>query len=92
MVTARNPFWQRHPGLVWSNPDADDSVYICAALLRPRFSRLLDIAVEFGLESVRQEWELLRAEATPEASRAAESVERILGNIQKGFALAAARN
>jgi len=92
MLTARNPFWQRHPGLVWSNPDADDTAFICAALLRPRFTRLLDIAVEFGHERLREEWNLLRAEATPEAERAEASVERILQNIEKGFARAAAGN
>lgn len=91
-MQTRNPFWQRHPGLVWSNPEAPDSVFIAAALLRPRFNRLLDIATEFGLERLRQEWELLRAEATPEAQRAESAVERILVNIEKGFALAAARD
>lgn len=90
MTANRNEFWQRHPGLVWSNPQASDSVFICAALLRPRFTRLLDIAAEFGLERLRHEWELLRAEDTPEARRAAESVKRILNNLEKGFALAAA--
>ena len=92
MLTTRNPFWLRHPGLVWSNPEADDAVFICAALLHPRFGRLLDIAVEFGAERLRAEWNLLREEDTPEARRAAESVERILRNIQKGFARAAASN
>ena len=29
--------------------DVDDAVHIRAALLRPRFDRLLDIAVAFGL-------------------------------------------
>ncbi len=92
MLTTRNPFWQRHPGLVWSNPEADDSVFICAALLRPRFTRLLDIAMEFGIGRLRAEWELLRAEGTPEAKRAEASVARILNNIEKGFALAPARD
>lgn len=88
----RRAFWQRHPGLVWSNPEADDSAFICAALLRPRFTRLLDIAGEFGVERLRCEWALLRVEATPEATRAATAVERILNHIEKGFALAAAEN
>jgi len=86
----RGEFWQRHPGLVWSNPDADDTAFICAALLRPRFSQLLDVAIEFGLERVRAEWEALCAEDTPEARRAAPEVERILDHVGKGFALAAA--
>src|SRR5437016_3847106 len=58
-------FWQKHPGLVWSNPEADDGVHIHAALLRPRFDRLLDIAVEFGLDRLRLEWSTLLEENTP---------------------------
>jgi hypothetical protein len=88
----RGAFWQRHPGLVWSNPDADDSAFICAALLRPRFTLLLDIAAEFGVERLRREWELLREENSAEAQRAAAPVERILNHIEKGFALAAAED
>jgi hypothetical protein len=88
----RRAFWQRHPGLVWSNPEADDSAFICAALLHPRFTLLVDIAAEFGLERLQQEWAQLRAEGTPAARRAAAPVERILTHIEKGFALAAAQN
>lgn len=87
-----NQFWQKHRGLVWSNPNADDSTHIRAALLRPRFTLLLDIAVEFGLERVRREWLELKKDATREVLRAREPVERILSNIEKGFALAATRN
>ena len=87
-----NPIWQRHPGLVWSNPAADDSVYIRAALLKPRFSRLLDIAVEFGLERVSHEWAELRRDDSREVARAREPVERILTHIEQGFTLAATRN
>ncbi len=48
-------FWRGHAGLVWSNSQADDGAHIRAALLRPRFGRLLEIAVEFGLPRVRAE-------------------------------------
>jgi hypothetical protein len=82
-------FWQKHPGLVWSNPAADDAVHIRAALLRPRFSRLLDIALEFGLERVRAEWAALRDAGLPEAAAAAKPVERILRHIEEGFQFAA---
>jgi len=85
-------FWQKHPGLVWSNPAADDSVYIRAALVRPRFERLLDIVVEFGLERVAREWIELQKDDSREVVRARESVERILANIKKGFDLASARH
>ena len=92
MHAAANEFWQRHRGLVWSNPDADDSIHIRAALLRPRFSLLLDIAVEFGVERLRHEWSELQKDDSREVERARETIERILSNIEKGFALAAARN
>ncbi len=85
-------FWQRHPGLIWSNPDAGDSAYLCAALLQPRFDRLLDVALEFGVIRLRQEWRSLLAENTPEVRRARPAVERILRHIEEGFRLAVARN
>ena len=91
-ATAANAFWQRHPGLVWSNPDAEDSVWIRAALVRPRFSQLLDIALEFGLERVQAEWAVLQTDRTPGVERAGRPVERILRHIQEGFARAAARD
>lgn len=80
-------FWRQHPGLVWSNPAADDAVYIRAALLRPRFGRLLDIALEFGMERLQAEWKMLTG--LPEAIAAANPVERILRHIEEGFRLAA---
>jgi hypothetical protein len=88
MNSGANPFWQTHRGLVWSNPNAGDSVYIRSALLRPRFSQLLDIAMEFGLERLREEWEYLQGEPTREVERARPSVERILRHIQEGFTVA----
>jgi hypothetical protein len=78
--------------LVWSNPNADDSTHIRAALIRPRFSLLLDVAATFGLDRVRREWSYLQQDSTREVQRAREPVERILSNIEKGFALAATRN
>jgi hypothetical protein len=90
--TPRHEFWRQYPGIIWSNPDADDGAYIRAALLRPRFGRLLHIAAEFGLERVRTEWETLCTEGTLQMARARPSVERILQNVEKGFALAAARH
>ena len=92
MNAVMNSFWQRHPGLVWSNPAASDSVHIQAALLRPRFSRLLDIAAEFGLERLQREWAELSQDESHEVARARAAVDRILHHIQQGFALAAARN
>jgi hypothetical protein len=92
MSAPANPFWQSHRGLVWSNPVAADSVQLQAALLHPRFSQLLDLAVEFGVERLRGEWRELSAEPNPETARARQPVERILTHIENGFALAAARH
>ena len=92
MAGQHQEFWAKHPGLVWSNPEADDTVHIRVALVRPRFDRLLDIAVVFGLERLRHEWSILLAEDTPEARRARGSVDRILKNIEKGFSSVAAGN
>ncbi|MBM3834399.1 MAG: hypothetical protein FJ403_14240 [Verrucomicrobia bacterium] len=92
MTQARRDFGERHRGLVWSDPQADDPVFIRAALLRAEFQRLLDIALEFGPPRLRQEWNVLLAEGAPETERARSSVERILKNIDEGLALVAARN
>lgn len=78
--------------MVWSNPAASDAVHIRAALVRPRFSLLLEIALEFGVERLRREWRELQADDAREIARARGSVERILAHIEKGFALAAACN
>lgn len=85
MKTCSTEFWQRHRGLVWSNPDADDGVFIRAALVRPRFGRLLDIALEFGLDRIRHEWKYLQQDKSLEVERARAIVERILANIATGF-------
>jgi hypothetical protein len=90
--TARREFWARHPGLVWSSSAAGDEVYIRAALVRPRFSQLLEIAVEFGPGRLRAEWNELCSQPAAEVERARPVVERILRNIEKGAAIAAGRN
>ena len=79
-------FQARHPGLVWSNSQASGSVCIRAALLRPRFHTILDACLEFGLERVRYEWEVLTSAAAPEAQRVAPEVIRMLRHIAEGFA------
>ena len=85
-------FWEKFPGLVWSNPQAGDTVHIRAALTHPHFEDLLQIAQKFGLERLWAEWRVLTDEGTRETQRAAPIVERILGNIEKGFAIAAEGN
>jgi hypothetical protein len=92
MSATPNEFWQKHRGLVRSNPAADDSVHLQAALLRTRFSQLLDLVVEVGVKSLRQEWVALQSSDTRDTARAHESVERILTHIERGFTIATARN
>jgi hypothetical protein len=58
----RRAFWDKHPGLVWSNRNAPDDAFISAALRKNRFLQLLDIAKEFGPERLRQQWQLELAE------------------------------
>jgi len=91
-VNAPNDFWSNHRGLVWSNPAASDSTHIRAALVRPRFSLLLEIALEFGVERLRTEWKEIQIDDTREIKYARVPVERILAHIEKGFTLAAAGN
>jgi hypothetical protein len=67
-------------------------VHIRAALVRPRFSQLLSIVAEFGLERVKEEWQVLTGEPTPEVQKARPIVERILANIEEGRRLAARGN
>lgn len=56
----RSEFWKRFPGLVWSNPDASDTVMIRAALARPKTKQLEQIVDEFGFERVQSEWDILK--------------------------------
>jgi len=88
----RSEFWERFPGLVWSNSKAGDSVRIRAALLRPRFETILAIALEFGLERIDGEWAILTSDPETNTRRSKPLVERIIANIRKGFALADAGN
>ena len=78
-------FWKQYPGLVWSNRQAGDDVRIRAALMRPLFPVLLDIAVRFGLERLEREWAILRNDPETDTRRAEPSVLRILANIRRGY-------
>ncbi len=78
-------FWKRHPGLVWSNRHAGNTVRIRAALMRPMFSTLLDIAVHFGLERLEHEWSVLLADADTDTRRVEPIVSRVLRNIRRGY-------
>lgn len=73
-----------HAATLWSNPDASPTALIRAALVRPTFERLLVLAKAHGLEAVQKEWQILVAEDSIEARRAAVSVERILRHLEQG--------
>lgn len=75
--------------MVWSNDNAPEEVYIRAALLRPKYHLLLEIALELGLERLLAEWNFLE-ETDERTERVRAAVERMLGNIQEGFRRAAA--
>jgi hypothetical protein len=79
----RDAFWAKFPGLVWSNSKASDSVMIMAALTRPRFHQLLEICLEFGMDRVMKEWDLIREEIGEPIRTSV--VLGMLENIKKGF-------
>jgi hypothetical protein len=90
-----NTFWKSHDGigLVWSNPEADDSVMICKALLKPNFHTLLDIARRFGFDRLTSHWKTLGkqieargyAEEMRELERARPIVTRCLQHMEEGL-------
>lgn len=73
----RRAFWDRRPGLVWSNRHAPDDAFISAALRKNRFLQLLDIAQEFGPECLRQQWRRELAEGDIPAWFAAKVEENL---------------
>jgi len=85
MASVNHSVWRKHPGLVWSNRKADDTVRIRAALVRPRFNLLLDLALVFGLERLRREWDQLENDDTAEVRRAKPVIERVFRNLEEGF-------
>ena len=87
-----HPIWKEYPGLVWSNPNASDTVRIRAALVRPHFDLFLDLAQVFGLERLQREWAIVASEDDVEVGRARPETERLLAQLAKGAALAAARH
>ncbi len=79
----RDLFWKKFPGLVWSNSEASDSVMIRAALTRYRFHELLAICLEFGLDRVVHEFEVIRDELG--ATERISLISGMLTNIKRGF-------
>ena len=83
MPTRDHQFWDRHPGVVWSNPDAPDPVMISNALLQGKREVLRDAANHFGTAILLQEWRKLCRAASqfPEIER----VVRISGKKTEDF-------
>ena len=83
---------KKYPGLVWSNPEASEEIYIRQALLKPRFTQLFSMAEDFGVNALKREWAILKADpiSVREVERVAPEVERILQNMETGIALAKA--
>jgi hypothetical protein len=82
---AGDSFWDKHPGFIWSNRHADDAAHIRAALMRPFFPVLLDIAAHFGLDRLKHEWVVLCADPDTDTQRVEPIVSRILANLQRGY-------
>lgn len=69
--------------LVWSNPDASDSVYLRAALLNPHLVILLDALATFGLIRLREEWDAVRE--TERGGKVAWYVDSMLSHFVAGI-------
>ena len=52
----------RYRHLVWSNPEAEDAIYIRQALLTGKLGVLADFAAVFGLETLQEAWDTLEEE------------------------------
>ena len=85
MTESKTPLKEKYPGLVWSNPQASEAVYMRQALLRPRFSQLLSMAADFGFMPLKNEWTILKNAGGIDVEGATPEVERILRNIESGI-------
>jgi transcriptional regulator with XRE-family HTH domain len=83
-------FQQKHRTLAWSNPNASPKLLLRRALVMPEFQTLLDAAIEFGVNTLTSEWEMLKASGEPDVSRAQPITERLLRNISDGYRQATA--
>lgn len=52
----------RYRHLVWSNPEAEDAVYVRQALLTGKLGVMSDFAAVFGLETLQEAWDALEEE------------------------------
>jgi hypothetical protein len=83
-------FWSQYPGVVWSNPDASDTVMIRNALVRPKMYVLRAVGARFGIERMRQEWKVLCEDPLMNLSPAGRDVvSRCLNEVEAEFQHAA---
>lgn len=77
-----DPKW----GLAWSNRNASAESLVSSALLRGAFSAVLEAALEYGVDYVRQLWKKLCAdrELAPKP-RMRKYVENMIENIDRGL-------
>jgi transcriptional regulator with XRE-family HTH domain len=80
-----DPRW----GIAWSNQNMDAPALITNALLKGSYGTILEAAVQYGIDLVRRQWDEVKdARSARESKHARTSVDRILNNIEKGFARA----
>ncbi len=89
----RRAFWDRHPGLVWSNRGAPNEAFISAALQSGRFLLLVEIAVEFGIGRMEEVWksELSCGDLPDSTIHRTESVLEILRKANERIAASSHR-
>lgn len=84
----RNPKW----GLCWSNSGISDDVLIRKVLVSGRFSVILQACLEFGLDHVKAQWDIVAKDVTEDprltSIRTRSLVNDILANIAEGFSRA----
>ncbi|WP_334188699.1 hypothetical protein [Noviherbaspirillum sp.] len=86
------PFREKHRSLVWSNPDASDEIYIRKALLKGYFTILFDAFVEYGLERLEQEWQVLLTENDPSYEGVIPRTTELLQHMRTGYEQALAQH
>jgi transcriptional regulator with XRE-family HTH domain len=81
-----DPAW----GLAWSNPSASAEALVRNALIRGGYAAVLQAVLEHGIDFVRTQWaQVVRGEEGV-TSKSKENIRRMLSNIEKGMADAAA--
>ncbi len=90
-VSSRNssladPSW----GLAWSNPSASAESLVRNALLKGGYAAVLQAVLEHGMAFVRAQWAAVESGGEGVTKKSGENIRRMLDNIEKGIAHAAA--